>query len=141
MLDRATYETIERLTGAGLLQPTSEVRSEMVRSSLLADPAEAVRRQRLAQCTEWLGGAERKLRMAMLLAQGGFAEEAMPALGECLVLAQNAQAAMRGEVVDSEAPAATEPRVDGSVSEAAQHSVEQMLAEVRLSLEAAQAAA
>ena len=141
VLDRATYETIERLTGAGLLQPTSEMRSEMVRSSLLADPAEAARRQRLAQCTEWLGGAERKLRMAMLLAQGGFAEEAMPALGECLVLAQNAQAAMRGEAVGGDAPVPEVPQADAAVAEPVQRSVEQMLAEVRLSLEAARAAA
>ena len=49
VLDRATHQTIERLTEAGLLHATSEMQSEMVRSSLLADPAEAIRRQRLAQ--------------------------------------------------------------------------------------------
>jgi hypothetical protein len=141
VLDRSTYETIERLTRSGLLQPTSEAVGEMVRSSLLADPADAVRRERAARYAEYLGGAERKFKMAMLLAQGGFAEEAMPALGACLELARNAQAAMRGEVVEDEVPAVSEPRVDGSVAEAAQHSVEQMLAEVRLSLQAVQVAA
>ncbi len=54
VLDRATYEAIERLTGAGLLHATAEGQTELVRSPRLADPAEAVRRQRLAQCTEWL---------------------------------------------------------------------------------------
>jgi hypothetical protein len=141
VLDRATYETIERLKGAGLLHATSEGQNELVRSPLLPDPAEAVRRQRLAQCTEWLGGAERKLRMAMLLAQGGFAEEAMPALRECLELASNAQAAMRGEAIEGDTPAPPVPRVDEPVAEPVQRSVEQMLAEVRRSLETAQAAA
>ena len=42
VLDRATHQTIERLTEAGLLHATSEMQSEMVRSSLLADPAEAI---------------------------------------------------------------------------------------------------
>jgi hypothetical protein len=141
VLDRATHQTIERLTEAGLLHATSEMQSEMVRSSLLADPAEAIRRQRLAQCTEWLGGAERKLRMAMLLSQGGFAEEAMPALGECLELARNAQAMMRGEAVAGDLPGPGVPRVAEVVAEPVQHSVEQMLAEVRRSLAEAQAAA
>ncbi len=141
VLDRATYETIERLTGAGLLHATSDAQSELVRSPRLPDPAETVRRQRLAQCSEWLGGAERKLRMAMLLAQGGFAEEAMPALTECLELARNAQAAMRGEPVEGDVPAPRVPDADGSVAEPVQRSVEQMLAEVRLTLESAQVAA
>jgi hypothetical protein len=141
VLDRATYQTIERLTEAGLLHTTSEMQSEMVRSSLLADPAEAIRRQRLAQCTEWLGCAERKLRMAMLLSQGGFAEEAMPALSECLELARNAQATMRGEAVAGDLPGPGVQRVAEVVAEPVQHSVEQMLAEVRRSLAEAQAAA
>ena len=141
VLDRATHQTIERLTEAGLLHATTEMQSEMVRSSLLADPAEAIRRQRLAQCTEWLGGAERKLRMAMLLSQGGFAEEAMPALSECLELARNAQATMRGEAVAGDLPGPGAPRVAEVVAEPVQHSVEQMLAEVRRSLAEAQAAA
>jgi hypothetical protein len=141
VLDRATYETIERLTGAGLLHATSEGQNELVRSPRLPDPAETVQRQRLAQCTELLGGAERKLRMAMLLAQGGFAEEAMPALRECLELAGNAQAVMRGEAVEGDTPTPQVPRADESAAEPVQRSVEQMLAEVRRSLEAVQIAA
>jgi superfamily II DNA or RNA helicase len=141
VLDRATYETIERLMGAGLSHATSEGQNELVRSPRLPDPAETVRRQRLAQCTELLGGAERKLRMAMLLAQGGFAEEAMPALRECLELARNAQAAMHGEAVEGDKPTPPMPRVDEAVAEPVQRSVEEVLAAVRRSLEAAQVAA
>jgi superfamily II DNA or RNA helicase len=142
VLDRATYETIGRLTDAGLLHAISEGQSDVVRSSRLPDDAaEAVRRQRMAQCAEWLGSAERKLRMAMLLAGGGFAEEAMPAFNECMELARNAQAAVRGEAIESEAPASRMPQLEGSSVEPAQRSVEQMLAEVRRSLATAQAAA
>ena len=141
LLDRATYEAIERLTGAGLLHATAEGQTELVRSPRLADPAEAVQRQRLAQSTEWLAAAERKLRMAMLLAQGGFAEEAMPALSECVKLAQNAQAAMHGEPVEGDVPSPLAPRGGSAVEEPAQSSIEAMLAEVRRSLAAAQVAA
>ncbi len=79
--------------------------------------------------------------MAMLLAQGGFAEEAMPALSECLELAQNAQAAMHGEPVEGDVPAPLAPRGGSAVEEPAQSSIEAMLAEVRRSLAAAQVAA
>ncbi len=97
VLDRATHEAIERLTASGLLHAGGEGGPDLVRSPSLPPPAETVTRHRLAKCAEWLGGAERKLRMALLLAQGGFAEEAMPALNACLDLANNARAAMSGE--------------------------------------------
>jgi hypothetical protein len=48
---------------------------------------------------------------------------------------------MRGDAVDGDPPTPPVPRVDESVAEPVQRSVEQMLAEVRRSLEAAQVAA
>ena len=109
VLDRATYEAMARLTDAGLVQTSSGERRELFRSPRLADEADPGRRQVLRKCVEWLGGAERKLKMALLLAEGGFAEEAMPVLGECLALAGNAQAALNGEhasdALTSESPA------------------------------------
>ena len=81
-------------------------------------------RQRLAKGAEFLGNAERKLRMALLLAEGGFAAEAMPALDACLQLAADARRLMTGEDVVGEAAiaepsaAATRPldEVAGSIA-------------------------
>jgi hypothetical protein len=140
VLDRATHEAIERLTASGLLHAGGETGPDLVRSPTLPPPAEVVTRQRLAKCAEWLGGAERKLRMALLLAQGGFADEAMPALNACLDLANNARAAMTGEAdgtgeTDAAAPMPSETGTTPLESLAATTSaVERMLAEVRRGL-------
>jgi hypothetical protein len=147
VLDRATHEAIERLTASGLLHAAGEGGPELVRSPTLPPAAEAVSRQRLAKCAEWLGGAERKLRMALLLAQGGFAEEAMPALNACLDLANNARAAVNGETdVDGEGDDATAPPTDAGTGPlesltATTGAVERMLAEVRRGLATSLAAA
>jgi hypothetical protein len=140
VLDRATHEAIERLTASGLLHAGGEGGHDLVRSPSLPPPAEAVTRQRLAKCAEWLGGAERKLRMALLLAQGGFAEEAMPALNACLDLANHARAAMHGETaVEAEGDEAAPPPSDAGAGPlesltATTNAVERMLAEVRRGL-------
>ena len=140
VLDRATHEAIERLTASGLLHAGGEAGQDLVRSPSLPPPAEVVSRQRLAKCAEWLGGAERKLRMALLLAQGGFADEAMPALNACLDLANNARAAMNGEgeragEMDDAAPMPSDTGTTPLESLAATTSaVERMLAEVRRGL-------
>ena len=97
VLDRATYEAIERLTAAGLVHKAGDAPRDLVRSPQLGADAAAVQRERMAKGAEHLAAAERKLRMAMLLAQGGFAEEAMPALSDGLALAANARALISGE--------------------------------------------
>ncbi len=96
VIDRRSYETMQRLGGAGML-PSAGQGQELFRSDRLAAPAAEQRRQRLARGAEVLGSAERKLRMALLLAEGGFAAEAMPALDECLALAANARSLMTGD--------------------------------------------
>jgi hypothetical protein len=145
VLDRATHETIERLTASGVLHAGGEAAHDVVRAPGLPPSAEMVTRQRLAKCAEFLGGAERKLRMALLLAQGGFAEEAMPALNACLDLANTARATMSGEVGDAEGEAAVPPPADTAAAPleglaATTNLVERMLTEVRRSLETARAA-
>ena len=102
VLDRATYEAIERMTAAGLLHKAGDAPRDLVRSPRLGEDRAAMHRQRMAQGAEQLATAERKLRMALLLAQGGFAEEAMPALSEGLALAATARALISGEASEGE---------------------------------------
>ena len=101
VLDRRSYDTIQRLTGIGALQTAPTPSQELHRSPRLAATGAEPDRQRLAKGAEFLGNAERKLRMALLLAEGGFAAEAMPALDACLQLAANARRLMTGEDVVS----------------------------------------
>jgi superfamily II DNA or RNA helicase len=104
ILDRKTYETVQRLCRAGVLQAPPRPPQQLFRSPRLVVPEAASEQKRLAQGAEILGGAERKLRLALLLAQGGFAAEAMPALAECLALAEEARKLMAGEAPGGSAP-------------------------------------
>src|SRR6185437_4166592 len=96
VIDHRSYETMQRLAGAGVL-PLSGQGQELFRSSRLAESVAEQRRQRLARGAEVIGAAERKLRMVLLLAEGGFLAEAMPMLDECVTLASNARSLMTGD--------------------------------------------
>jgi superfamily II DNA or RNA helicase len=147
VLDRTTYETIQRLSRAGILHAAPEQRRELFRSPHLAAPAIARERERIAKGTELLGGAERKLRMALVLAQGGFAAEAMPALNECLALAADARKMMAGDEPTPDGANAPEPPSTPAGPTALRplddiaSSIERMLGDVRRSLSAASIAA
>jgi hypothetical protein len=60
-----------------------------------------------------MGAAERKLRMVLLLAEGGFSAEAMPMLDECVTLASNARSLMTGDA-NADDTIAGEPSVSHS---------------------------
>jgi hypothetical protein len=90
------------------------------------------------------------LKMALLLADGGFVEEAMPVLSECLTLAGNAQAVLNGEVsrdaTTSDAKTfphvvrdAAAPQGSSALADAA-HSASSMLTALRRDLTTPQAA-
>ena len=66
VLDRRSYDTIQRLTGIGALQTAAPPSQELHRSPRLAVATAKPDRQRLAKGAEFLGNAERKLRMALL---------------------------------------------------------------------------
>ncbi len=114
-IDRATLEAIERLAAAGLLQLTAEGRrllqgregSDGVDSALAAEQAR--RNARRAEARAAFPQVERKLHMAVLLAGGGFALEALPALREAVELALRLLAGLR------EDPPATDAGPDAPV--------------------------
>jgi superfamily II DNA or RNA helicase len=98
VIDRATLEVIERLVQAGVLQlaPGARLlhRSPALDRSREAEDAERARR--LARARELFEQAERKLRMAAVLASGGFPVEALPALREGVVLGVRSWGALQG---------------------------------------------
>jgi hypothetical protein len=113
VMDRTTYETMTRMAGSGLLRVVDSDRRELVRAPDLEAVDGALERERRAKSAELLGGAERKLRMALLLAEGGFAEEAVPVLTECLALATNAREVIAGAALPEATPAGRQGAAPG----------------------------
>ncbi len=150
VIDRAAYESISRLSSAGLLRVADEARRDIVRSPRLSAPSDGIDRQRTARSAELLGGAERKMRMALLLLQGGFGEEAAAVLADCLEMTTSARTALTDGPSTTEAIATASPlRIssDSGDSDAPRNlvaiasSVEHMLAEMRRNLQGSAAAA
>ncbi len=96
LIDRATFEAIERLAAAGFLQLTTEGRHLLHRSVDLEPGADAERSRRLAEAQETFTQAERKIRMAATLSGGGFPVEALPALREGVELALRSSVYLQG---------------------------------------------
>jgi len=84
LLDRTTYEAIERLAAAGLVQLVATDRRVLYRSPQVADRCAEQEQQRLHRARRSFDRAERKQRMARVLAEGGFPLEALPVLSEAL---------------------------------------------------------
>jgi hypothetical protein len=138
VIDRRSYEMIRRLAGVGVL-PSLGQGQELFRSDRLVAPEAEQRRQRLARSAEVLGSAERKLRMALLLAEGGFAAEAMPALDECLALAASARSLIAGDA-ETERAVAAEPPAPQSLTDVV-GAIGALLGDIRRGLRPAAAAA
>jgi hypothetical protein len=99
-IDPAVLAAIEKLVEAGLLQLTAEGRRRLQPSSEEPDDG---RGRRLARTRELFAQAERKIRMAAVLAGGGFPVEALPSLREGVELSLRSAAHLEGlEVPDAE---------------------------------------
>ena len=93
VLDRHTYETLQRLAGSGLISMESGADEALHASPGFGgsvDAEEAERRQRdaqqrrLSEARQMLAGVDRKLKMSSVLADNGFPIEALPAMVEAL---------------------------------------------------------
>ena len=98
LLERTTYESIERLAAAGLVQLAATDRRVLYRSPQLTDRRAVEEQQRLLRARRSFDRAERKGRMAGVLAEGGFPLEALPALTEALAGALLCLAHLAGAV-------------------------------------------
>jgi hypothetical protein len=95
-IDRATWHTMRRLAATGLVQFTHESRVLHRAPSLGDDAAPSAAPDRRA--TDLMAEAERALRMAKVLAAGGFPEEAPALLARALAKAAAARLAERAEL-------------------------------------------
>lgn len=96
LIDRTAFETIERLVQMGVLRFASEGRRRLHRSPVLSPEKDVERDRRLAEARDLLSRSERKIKMATVLAGGGFPVEALPSLREGVELGLHARAVMEG---------------------------------------------
>jgi len=97
VLDRDTWSAIQRLVAAGDLSFTAAQSRDVHRSPRLDDTGADERERRLHQARELFGQADRKSRMAALLATGGFGNEAVAPLAEASRLALRSVLALDGD--------------------------------------------
>jgi len=83
ILDRTTYETIQRLIENGVLSLNQKTQT-LHQSAAMDKPQQQIQRQRLHKARQRLEQAERKHSMAQVLASGGFQIEALPALSDAV---------------------------------------------------------
>jgi superfamily II DNA or RNA helicase len=103
ILDHPAFEALERLVESGLLSFSTESRRVFYSSPSTGPERDPQRERRLAAARETFAQAERKIRMAMVLAGGGFPVEALPSLREGVELSLHARARMEGlDLLDSQ---------------------------------------
>jgi superfamily II DNA or RNA helicase len=115
IIDRATWMTLRRLQASGMIQimdGASRVlhRAAVLTSSEAEDAANALK----ARMAILRGEAERALRMAQVLAAGGFPEEARPLLAKAIGHGAAIRLAMLGEL-PVDATLATPEQIQGLV--------------------------
>jgi hypothetical protein len=93
-IDSAAFDAVQRLIEAGVLQLTAEGRRLLTPAA--APDEDAEQRARLARARETFDLAERKMRMATVLAGGGFPVEALPALRDGVETALRSWAQLAG---------------------------------------------
>ena len=96
VIDQATWMTLQRLTRSGILALTGGTRRVLHAAPGFADSC-AIAEDATAQASGWRAEAERFLRMAAVLAGGGFPEETPPLFAKALRLAVAARLSASGE--------------------------------------------
>jgi len=98
VVDLATWLTLRRLAQSGMVDLTSGTRRVLHVSPELAEPVVADRAA--PRLDAWRNEAEREIKMAAVLAAGGFPEEAPPLLAKALRRAIATRLGASGEMAD-----------------------------------------
>jgi hypothetical protein len=94
ILDRTAFETIQRLCKAGVLSFNKEKAQSLYQSQVVAVSHYEEQKKHLERAQNYMNSAERKERMASLLIEGHFYEEALPSLIDILSLSIKSFAAL-----------------------------------------------
>ena len=104
LLDRATYETMQRLIAAGVVSPGNNTAQTLHQSPSFEPRRTGPDEQRLAQVRQILQAGKRQQRMAQVLRDGGFPVEALMPLREAVESALRALAELEGQGSDEAIP-------------------------------------
>ena len=97
IMDRTTYETIQRLTDAGFLKIDKKSIQQFHCSPAFSDRASEEKEKIRKQAQKVFSEADRKMRMGSVLAEGGFPLEALIPVTQAVELALKASAYLAGE--------------------------------------------
>ncbi len=97
MMDRSTYETIQRLTDAGFLKMDKNSVHKLHSSPAFADRTFIEREISQKKAQKIFSQAERKMQMSSVLAEGGFPLEALTPLSQAVELTLKASTYLAGE--------------------------------------------
>jgi len=97
MIDRSTYETIQRLTNTGFLKMDKNSVRQFHSSPAFADRALIERERSQKKAQKIFSQAERKMQMSSVLTEGGFPLEALTPLSQAVELTLKAAAYLAGE--------------------------------------------
>lgn len=95
VLDQETFALLQRLAAGGIITINAEAAQALYRSASANRVHETEKEQRLVEAKRSLAEAERKMRMGQLLASGGFAIEALPAVSEALEFGLKSYSALK----------------------------------------------
>ncbi len=129
VVDRTTWLTLRRLARSGVLDLTSGPRRILHVSPEFAEPDAAS--SPLAPDDAWRDEAERAIRMACVLADGGFPEEAPPLFAKALRYAVAARLRAAGEAAADPSTANAEQTLDLLKQSGLSEEAERVLAALR----------
>jgi hypothetical protein len=101
VLDRNTFETVQRLLKAGVLQLNSQT-VVLHQNSAAGEAQTAERERRRQEAQKIMDQAARKARMSAVLKDGGFETESLPSLCEAVELSLKAALTLEGRAAASE---------------------------------------
>ena len=102
VLDRVSFETIERLRKAGILSFHPEKATSLYRSSVMPTNEHEEQKRKLEKALSYMAPIERKQRMVTLLIEDDFYEEAMAPLVDILSLAVKSFAVLTDYTINEE---------------------------------------
>lgn len=100
VLDRASFEAIQRLCKVGVLSFNQDKETSLYQSQVTVASQHEEQQKHLREAQGYRAPMERKERMTSLLIEGGFYEEALSPLGEVFELALKSFAALMGQSID-----------------------------------------
>jgi len=104
VIDESAYELLQELAKKGLITINNELSDEIYKVEKLSKPKEDISKKLLEMAKEVLGKADRKYRMAKVLSDGDFGQEALVPASESILVAGCALYVLTFELLPEKEP-------------------------------------